>query len=99
MDINYFIFLKKQYKQILFDLEQTMIVIDEYYLSSPITNEITDNIINPCKDIHENLLDKIQMCEKDIQDLCQHEFIVDLIDIDPDKSISIKYCQLCLVYK
>lgn len=95
MDINYFIFLKKQYKQILFELEQTMILIDEYH----ITNEIVDNIINPCKDIHENLLNKIEMCEKDIQGLCRHEFIVDLIDIDPDRSMSIKYCQICLVYK
>ena len=95
MDIDYFIFLKKRYKQLLFELEQTMILIDEYH----ITNEIVDNNVNPCKDIHENLLDKIEMCDKNIQNLCQHEFIVDLIDIDPDRSMSIKYCQLCLVYK
>ena len=27
---------------------------------------------------------------------CEHEFVLDLIDIDPDKSKLIKYCKYCL---
>jgi hypothetical protein len=26
---------------------------------------------------------------------CQHQFIRDLIDIDPDRSMTIVYCELC----
>lgn len=28
---------------------------------------------------------------------CQHEIVDDLIDIDPDRSKSIRYCEKCLI--
>jgi hypothetical protein len=28
---------------------------------------------------------------------CPHQFVNDLIDVDPDKSITIHYCQLCFM--
>jgi hypothetical protein len=33
--------------------------------------------------------------EKKISELCVHEFEDDLIDIDPDKSVYIRYCKIC----
>ena len=33
---------------------------------------------------------------KEYQSSCEHSFIEDLIDIDPDRSKIIKYCSVCL---
>lgn len=30
------------------------------------------------------------------QDYCEHKFVDDLIDIDPDRSVFVKYCKYCL---
>lgn len=42
---------------------------------------------------------QIRRCEylqlKDHQSLCSHEFVTDLIDIDPDRSKTIIYCKHC----
>ena len=40
-------------------------------------------------------------CEqlKEYQSLCEHEFVTDLIDIDPDRSTSIIYCKHCHLCK
>jgi len=36
---------------------------------------------------------------REYQTLCDHIFVEDLVDIDPDRSISIEYCVHCLVTK
>jgi hypothetical protein len=33
--------------------------------------------------------------EKKINEMCVHEFEDDLVDIDPDRSICIRYCKIC----
>ena len=33
------------------------------------------------------------------QDSCEHLFVKDLIDLNPDKSITIEYCERCLFCK
>jgi hypothetical protein len=35
------------------------------------------------------------ICEKKIIKLCNHEFINDVIDINPEKSQNITYCKIC----
>lgn len=35
------------------------------------------------------------ICDKKIEDLCDHVFEDDLIDITPDKSKYITYCKIC----
>jgi len=47
--------------------------------------------------LQEDLKQKMQL--KEYQLMCQHEFIVDLIDIDPDKSSEIVYCKHCHLCK
>jgi hypothetical protein len=40
----------------------------------------------------------LEICNKIetyINKYCNHDFIDDMIDIDPDKSISIRYCKNC----
>lgn len=42
---------------------------------------------------------KPKMSSSNIQDTCVHEWIKDLIDIDPDRSQQITYCKHCEVTK
>ena len=44
---------------------------------------------------HTYLTSLKEECEKKIQELCNHEFETDLVDIDPDKSSTIQYCKIC----
>lgn len=37
--------------------------------------------------------------KKKISELCQHNYIMDLIDIDPDRSQIIYYCDKCGEFK
>ncbi len=43
----------------------------------------------------EELNNYITNINKLIYKRCQHNWIIDYIDIDPDKSVQIKYCELC----
>ena len=36
-----------------------------------------------------------RLCDKKIEELCEHEFVNDLIDITPDISKHITYCRIC----
>lgn len=38
----------------------------------------------------------IQMIQTFLHDKCQHEIVIDNIDVTPDKSITIFYCKHCL---
>ena len=45
---------------------------------------------------HKNELEKVN---HQIHKLCDHEWVHDLIDIDPDRSKSICYCKCCYMTK
>ena len=32
---------------------------------------------------------------RDFQNSCDHEFLDDLVDVNPDKSVAVKYCKHC----
>ena len=36
---------------------------------------------------------------RNYQSNCRHSFIIDLVDIDPDKSVTMEYCEHCLFCK
>jgi hypothetical protein len=65
--------------------------IDFYNLIKKYINE-TDKINKNKLDYNKNMLKKIDNL---IIKKCQHVWINDLIDIDPDRSKSIKYCSKC----
>jgi hypothetical protein len=65
--------------------------IDFYNLIQKYINE-TDKINKNKLDYNKNMLKKIDNL---IIKKCQHVWINDLIDIDPDRSKSIKYCSKC----
>ena len=38
---------------------------------------------------------KLKLINKQIKELCNHEYVEDWIYIDPDRSVKIKYCSIC----
>ena len=44
---------------------------------------------------YENTNNYLQLVEEQIKNKCQHNYVTDDIDIDPDTSIRICYCSIC----
>jgi hypothetical protein len=47
----------------------------------------------------ENLKNALKHCDQYLINHCPHQYITDLIDIDPEKSQTICYCKLCFMEK
>jgi hypothetical protein len=105
MDINYFLLCRDKYDRILASLD---IIIENIYDIHFFTNRyVPEEIVNTHvmfkKPINNNVFlqqkDYIQYlkseCLKQIYLLCEHQFIDDTIDIDPDTSKTIRYCKYC----
>ena len=41
------------------------------------------------------LEDKLNKVNKEIEQMCKHTYVEDWIDLDPDRSVKIKYCSIC----
>jgi len=103
MDINYFLFFRKKYNSMLSNI---MYIIDSYdeikYFQERHNMDGETLIFTKDQTIKRNcILEKIQIlnlidiCNSHIKNLCNHEFIDDNIDIDPDNSQAITYCKIC----
>lgn len=107
MSIEYFLFCKKTYTEIINELDN---VINAYTTIESITTEallagtlgqMHASAFNPShnknifvdRKTHINVLRNI--CHKKIQQLCCHNFIDDSIDIDCETSQNIRYCSIC----
>jgi hypothetical protein len=70
-------------------------------------NSFTDKYLNIMDDFRilfiqnnfDNLTNFISKLDKLIKNNCNHEYIYDLIDIDPDRSQTIEYCKKCFTTK
>ncbi len=81
MSLQYYIEQKKIYTQMLVELERS-------YYSNPA------NVLFFSQKRDE--LNRLKLeCEKKVHEQCIHDFETDLIDIDPDRSITIQYCKIC----
>lgn len=66
-------------------------IINTMIQAKSIIDQHMDNCVN-------NDYKKIQqLMEKFIRTYCNHEIVHDLIDIDPDRSKSITYCEKCYI--
>ena len=109
MDINYFLFTIRKYNIILDQIESINDELDELdELNIDNINEMNIDSIDKntemysIKDIYndfiqlkKNILHLKNVCKKNIQKICKHDFVTDLIDINPDESRSITYCTIC----
>ena len=106
MDINYFLFNIRKYNIILDHIDSINDELDELNIDN--INELNIDNINEntemysIKDIYndfiklkKNILHLKNVCKKNIQKICKHDFVTDLIDINPDESRSITYCKIC----
>ena len=107
MSLDYYLFCKDKYELIRINLDE---IIEQYELILDITTaeeleyedyEIFKPKYNKIFFIRERekINKLINECNKKIQELCQHNFIDDLIDITPDKSKYIRYCSFCELTK
>jgi len=90
-NIDYFLFLKKKYVNISSYLNE---IINSY---EEITFYNNDFLLQYNK--YKNELSEIKHLINNINDsichICKHEFVEDEIDLTPDLSQKIEYCQIC----
>jgi hypothetical protein len=66
--------------------------IDFFSCCDPLIEEVDGYFIG--KQIRF-LEDKLNKLNKEIEQMCQHTYVEDWIDLDPDRSVKIKYCSIC----
>ena len=104
MSLEYFLFCKKRYEQIISNLND---IIDKYtevdyatYIEDKLDNKELATFephtvlsLFVSKREHVKRLKKI--CDEKIRALCSHEFIDDYVDLSPECSQKISYCSIC----
>uniref|UniRef100_A0A6C0AQJ8 Uncharacterized protein n=1 Tax=viral metagenome TaxID=1070528 RepID=A0A6C0AQJ8_9ZZZZ len=105
MDINYFLLCKNRYDKIIHSLDNIIENLDDinFLTDKFVSDEIINTHVIFSKPINNDIFLQQKLyvqylkceCLKQIYLLCEHEFIDDTIDIDPDRSTSIRYCKYC----
>jgi F0F1-type ATP synthase beta subunit len=104
MSLDYFLLSRKHYCNVLRDLDEILANYDELntiqkdnFIKNNNFIEIFDN--TNTKNIFILLKNHIKefkkLCDKEIENLCDHEFVYDTIDTDLDTSKNICYCRIC----
>ena len=102
MSINYYLFCKKSYDKIIYDLENIISIfekLDEFAKEE--IDEFANDVLlsNENKSFFYKKKEHIRclraLCNMKIFKMCNHEFIEDTIDIDPERSKNIRYCKIC----
>ena len=109
MSIFFYIEMKKKNENIIKELEE---VIHSYNKTMSFINEtcdynhITVDLINfynklsiECEEQIIILKNTIKVNDKNIYEQCEHNFITDIIDINPEKEQTICYCTICELTK
>jgi hypothetical protein len=66
--------------------------IDFFSCCDPLIEEVDAYFIGKQIRFLEGKLDTLN---KKIERVCNHTYVEDWIDIDPDRSVKIKYCSIC----
>jgi|LakMenE18May11ns_1017448.scaffolds.fasta_scaffold9781312_2 hypothetical protein len=102
MSLHYFLSCKRNYIKIIQKLEYIIETLDDINYATicefsdicyPKNNKdfFTEKI--------KHFQDLIDNCNNELDHLCCHNFIDDVIDITPDRSQSITYCDICETVK
>jgi len=85
----------KMKEETLFNLIDTSITTNlDYYQYNKTITEINE-LLNQHSEHFNQLLLLNEKLNQKIVSLCKHEWIIDTIDIDPDRSKTIEYCKIC----
>lgn len=94
----------KASRQRFVEIHKAIDLLDNNYFETKYTDEIFKQYLNVYNDDNETfneLLSNLDMLKINIQDkiknMCNHEWINDTIDINPDRSQNICYCVKCEV--
>ena len=103
--IEFFFELKKTNKKIIQLIEEEINLYNETmgFISDTCEyNYITMDFINYYNNLSEKCVAKLDQIKEitkeldnDIYKLCEHNFVTDTIDIDPEKTKTICYCTIC----
>ena len=98
--LDYFLFLKQKYSDILAHLIEINNLYREIINNDIVNNEIILKSSHTSElHLYESQITKVTLLLENIsnkiQNNCQHNFVNDEIDITPDKSICITYCSIC----
>lgn len=105
MSLEYYLYCRRRYNNIIMFLEEIisnheLIFFETLKLNSDLNKVIIDDL-NLIQDRYsfnvklKYLKQLKQNCDTKIQNLCNHEFEEDVIDITPDRSQKITYCKIC----
>ncbi len=99
MNINYFLSSKNKLHKILSYLHEIKLNYFEMEIKEENGNIITCDYIKNNIEEFEDKICEIELTIKYLNELifnnCEHDFVEDLIDINPDKSQRIIYCKIC----
>lgn len=110
MSLDYYLQLKNKYEHLIFSIDQTIDIYKEMLdlaykeridniNSVPIVlnRDIAYllKMIDVNKENKMNIINLKKKVSEFINQICEHDFIEDLIDIDPDRSKIINYCRFC----
>ena len=109
MNIDYFLFCKEKYNEMVKYLEAVNNIYDELITVTNETNQIpynnidliwpSPNELTELKLRHEKRIQHMKNFEQyyksQLKMLCEHTYVDDFIDIDPDTSQKITYCTIC----
>jgi hypothetical protein len=105
MSLEYYLFTKKRIDNNIKYLEE---MINEYHLIFTEANNcdisITEKLLDEIKFVENNddFIHKLKCMRqlkdsivKKINELCEHNYVEDIIDISPEYSKKITYCEIC----
>jgi hypothetical protein len=105
MSLDYYLFCRWSYKKIIENLDAVIFTFEG--LSTCASSEasrvyaIKPDIFVAEKNVHwaiekkRFVEDQLALCETRINELCNHDFVEDDIDIAYDKCQHIRYCKIC----
>jgi hypothetical protein len=109
MDVFFCIEMKKKNEILIKQLEETvtsyneiMSCINENCVYNYVTVDLINFYNNLCVEIESQLVilkNMKKLNDNNIYEHCEHNFITDIIDINPEKEQTICYCTICELSK
>jgi len=109
MSIHSFLYSKQKQETIQIYLKEIIAIYEDLLQNMNYENNAVDTNYNELKQIESSLfifnyqlLQSQQNCkflQEKMNQMCEHCYVTDLIDITPDHSKSIEYCENCLHHK
>ena len=104
MSVDYYLFCRKSYDKIIGKLDEIINIFEEIEELSIEENDLLKFDIVLSNQTHnknvfyykkQDMQILRALCNKKLIEKCNHEFVEDIIDINPDTSKSIRYCSIC----